>query len=160
MTGETLRLHLIRKGDDFCSPHLQTGSLTFDIPKDTKGFWPFGQYRKPLFMKKYGYFEVRCRQTKYPGWHSAFWLQAPGIGSKPDPRACGVETDIMENYRQYTHGQIIAGNGWNGDGRDSRWPVMRNDMEVKYKENLSVSVGGPCRIYGDGQDGRVVAARG
>ena len=61
MTGKTVRLHLLRKGDDFCSPHLQTGSLTFDIPKDTKGFWPFGKYRKPLFMHKYGYYEIRCR---------------------------------------------------------------------------------------------------
>ena len=35
MTGKTVRLHLLRKGDDFCSPHLQTGSLTYDIPKDS-----------------------------------------------------------------------------------------------------------------------------
>ena len=54
MTGETVKLHLLRKGDDFTSPHLQTGSLTYDIPKDSSGFWPFGEYRKPLFMKKYG----------------------------------------------------------------------------------------------------------
>ena len=121
MTGKTVRLHLLRKGDDFCSPHLQTGSLTFDIPKDTKGFWPFGKYRKPLFMHKYGYYEIRCRQPKNPGWHSAFWLQAPGIGSSPDPSVCGVETDVMENYRQFTHGQIVGGNGWNGYGKDSKW---------------------------------------
>ena len=29
-----LKLHLIRKGDDFFSPHLQTGALTYDNPKD------------------------------------------------------------------------------------------------------------------------------
>jgi len=122
MTGRgTVRLHLMRKGDQFCSPHLQTGSLTYDIPKDKPGFWPFGAYRKPLFMHKFGYYEIRCRQPKYPGWHSAFWLQAPGIGSSPDPAACGVETDIMENYRQHTDGKIVGGNGWNGYGRDSRW---------------------------------------
>ena len=56
MTGETVKLNLLRKGDDFTSPHLQTGSLTYDIPRDTSGFWPFGKRKKPLFMKKYGYF--------------------------------------------------------------------------------------------------------
>lgn len=121
MTGETVRLHLLRKGDDFCSPHLQTGSLTYDIPKDTKGFWPFGKWRKPLFMKKYGYFEIRCRQPKYPGWHSAFWLQSPSIGAHPDAAFCGVETDIMENYRQHTDGKIVGGNGWDGYGKDTKW---------------------------------------
>lgn len=121
MTGKTVRLHLLRKGDDFCSPHLQTGSLTYDIPKDSKGFWPFGKYRKPLFMHKYGYYEIRCKQPKNPGWHSAFWLQAPGVGSTPNPSECGIETDIMENYRQYSHGQIVGGNGWNGYGKDSKW---------------------------------------
>lgn len=37
MTGETMKLNLIRKGNDFVSPQLQTGSLTFDIPRDSKG---------------------------------------------------------------------------------------------------------------------------
>ena len=122
MTGETAKLNLVRKGDDFCSPHLQTGSLTFDVPRDTKaGFWPFGTKRKPLFMKRYGYFEIRCRQPKYPGWHSAFWFQAPGIGTHPDPAQGGIETDIMENYGQYTKGEIVGGNGWGGYGRDGYW---------------------------------------
>ncbi len=121
MTGETVRLHLFKKGDQYSSPHLQTGSLTYDIPKDTNTPWPFGKYRKPLFMHKFGYYEIRCRQPKYPGWHSAFWLQAPGIGSSSDPRTCGVETDIMENYRQHKDNKIVGGNGWNGYGRDSRW---------------------------------------
>ncbi len=121
MTGETVKLNLIRKGDDFTSPHLQTGSLTYDIPRDTSGFWPFGKRKKPLFMKKYGYFEIRCRQPKNPGWHAAFWLQAPGVGSHPDAGVCGVETDIMENYQQFTKGKIVGGNGWGGYGRDSCW---------------------------------------
>ena len=121
MTGETVKLNLVRKGDDFTSPHLQTGSLTYDRPKDGKGFWPFGRKAKPLFMKKYGYFEIRCRQPKYPGWHSAFWFQAPGVGSHPDAGVCGVETDIMENYSQHTKGKIVGGNGWGGYGADSCW---------------------------------------
>lgn len=121
MTGETVKLNLFCKDGQYSSPHLQTGSLTYDIPKDSKGFWPFGKYRKPLFMHKYGYYEIRCRQPKHPGWHSAFWLQAPGIGSSSDPAQCGVETDIMENYRQHKDGKIVGGNGWNGYGADSRW---------------------------------------
>ena len=121
MTGGTVKLHLMREGANFSSPHLQTGSLTYDIPKDSKGFWPFGKYRKPLFMHRYGYYEIRCRQPKCAGWHSAFWLQAPGVGSSPDPETCGVETDIMENYRQHNDGKIIGGNGWNGYGADSKW---------------------------------------
>ena len=123
MTGETVKLNLLRKGDDFTSPHLQTGALTYDEPRrpDAKGFWPFGPRRQPLFMKKYGYFEIRCRQPRNPGWHSAFWFQAPGVGSHPDAGACGVETDIMENYAQHTRGKIVGGNGWGGYGADSCW---------------------------------------
>ncbi len=121
MTGETAKLHLLRKGDDFCSPHLQTGSLTYDIPKDSSGFWPFGTFRKPLFMKKYGYFEIRCRLPKSAGWHAAFWFQAPGVGSSPDPAVAGIETDIMETYRLVSDGIVVGGNGWNGYGRNSCW---------------------------------------
>ena len=121
MTGETVKLHLLRKGDDFCSPHLQTGSLTYDIPKDSSGFWPFGTYRKPLFMKCYGYFEIRCRLPKNSGWHAAFWFQAPGVGATPDPAVSGVETDIMETYRLVSDGIVVGGNGWNGYGKNSCW---------------------------------------
>ena len=110
MTGETMRLHLVREGDDFCSPHLQTGSLSYDIPKDTKGFWPFGKRRTPLFMKKYGYFEIRCRLPKHRGWHAAFWLQSPSIGAHPDHGISGIETDIMENHSLYTEGRMVCGN--------------------------------------------------
>ena len=113
-----LKLHLIRKGDDFFSPHLQTGALTYDNPKDCGGFWPFGKLDQPKFMHRYGYYEIRCRLPKNPGWHAAFWLQAPGIGSHPDPRRAGVECDIMENYRQHTDGKLIGGNIWGGYGRD------------------------------------------
>lgn len=115
-----LRLHIIRKGNDFCSPHLQTGSLTYDIPKDTNGFWPFGKLEEPKFMHRYGFYEIRCRLPKNPGWHAAFWLQAPGIGSHPDARFAGVECDIMENYRQHIDGKMIGGNIWGGYGKDGK----------------------------------------
>lgn len=131
MTGETVKLNLVRKGDDFCSPHLQTGSLTYDIPKDSEGFWPFGKWKKPLFMKRYGYFEIRCRQPRNPGWHSAFWFQAPGVGSHPDAGVCGVETDIMENYSQHTKGMMVGGNGWGGYGKNSCW---YDHFEWKHEE--------------------------
>ena len=113
-----LQLHLLKKDGGYCSPHLQTGSLTYDIPKDTEGFWPFGKFEEPRFMHRYGYYEIRCRLPKNPGWHAAFWLQAPGIGSSPDPRRAGVECDIMENMFQYTSGKMIGGNYWGGYGKD------------------------------------------
>ena len=113
-----LQLHLVKKNGIYCSPHLQTGSLTYDIPKDTEGFWPFGKFEEPRFMHRYGYYEIRCRLPKCDGWHSAFWLQAPGIGSSPDPRRAGVECDIMENMFQYSSGKMIGGNYWGGYGKD------------------------------------------
>lgn len=103
------------------SAQLQTGSMTFDEPKDKEGFWPFGKKREPKFMHKYGFYEICCKLPKGAGWHAAFWLQSPSIGAHPDPAAAGVECDIMENYRQHTTGEIICGNGWGGYGRDEHW---------------------------------------
>lgn len=119
----TLRLHIVKLPDgNFCSAHLQTGSLSYDIPKDTPPtkFWPFGKMEKPRFMHRFGYYEIRCRMPKNDGWHCAFWLQAPGIGSHPDPRFCGVEVDVMENYSLYTQNKIVGGPIWGGYGRDNR----------------------------------------
>ena len=118
-----MRIHLIRKGDQFCSAHLQTGGLTFDNPRDgtSKKFWPFGAKDPAKFMHKYGYYEIRCRLPKSDGWHAAFWLQAPGIGSHPDPAVAGVECDIMENYRQHKFGTMVCGNGWGGYGAEGKW---------------------------------------
>ena len=116
-----LRLHLIEKDGDYFSPHLQTGSNTFDIPRDSNGFWPFGKYEPAKFMHRFGFYEIRCRLPKNKGWHAAFWLQAPGIGSHPNPTYGGVECDIMENYRQHTDGTIGCGNGWGGYGKNCKW---------------------------------------
>ena len=120
--NSNLVIALVKKGDDFYSGHLQTGSLTYDIPKDTNGMWPFGKFERAKFMHKFGYYEIRCRLPKNPGWHAAFWLQAPGIGSHPNAKYCGVETDIMENYRQHTEGLMLCGNGFGGYGKDAVWP--------------------------------------
>lgn len=117
-----LHIQLIEKDGDFYSAHLQTGSLTYDMPKDSDGFWPMGEFQPAKFMHRFGYYEIRCRLPKNPGWHAAFWLQAPGIGGHPDARYCGVETDIMENYRQHTEGLMLCGNGFGGYGKDAVWP--------------------------------------
>ncbi len=130
--GESnLHIALIKENDQYYSAHLQTGSLTFDIPQDTEGFWRFGEYQPAKFMHKFGYYEIRCKLPKNPGWHAAFWLQAPGIGSHPNPKYCGVECDIMENYRQHTDGMIICGNGFGGYGKNSVWP---GHFEFPYEE--------------------------
>lgn len=123
VSDSTLKINLVRKGDDFYSAHLQTGGLTFDMPRDetSKVFWPFGKKKEFKFLHKYGYYECRCRLPKNAGWHAAFWLQAPGIGSHPDPAVAGVECDIMENYLQHTHGDIVCGCGWGGYGAESKW---------------------------------------
>ncbi len=117
-----LHIKLVKKGENYYSGHLQTGSLTYDIPKDSDGFWPFGKYEPAKFMHKFGYYEIRCKLPKNPGWHAAFWLQAPGIGSSPNAEECGVETDIMENYMQHTDGIILCGNGYDGYGKNTKWP--------------------------------------
>ncbi len=116
-----LHIGLIEKDGDYYSAHLQTGSLTFDLPKDSDGFWPFGTKEEPKFMHKFGYYEIRCKLPKNDGWHAAFWLQAPGIGSHPDPKYAGVECDIMENYRQASQGLMMCGNGYGGYGKDGKF---------------------------------------
>lgn len=121
--GEShMRMNLVERDGDFYSCQLQTGSLTFDLPPDKPGFWPFGKKEVPKFLHRYGYYEVRCKQPKNDGWHAAFWLQAPGIGTHPDPAQCGIETDIMESYRIPKDGVVICGNGFGGYGSDAHWP--------------------------------------
>ena len=115
-----LRIHLLEKNGEYSSAHLQTGSLTYDIPRDSGGIWPFGPYEKPKFMHRFGYYEIRCRMPKCDGWHAAFWLQAPSIGASSDPCFCGVECDIMESYKRLSSGEIICGNIWNGYGADCK----------------------------------------
>lgn len=117
----SLHMPLIKKGDDYYSVQLQTGGLTFDKPKDSKKFWPFGEYDPAKFMHKFGYYECRCKIPVNDGWHAAFWLQAPGIGSHPDARYGGVECDIMESYLKPSRNEMICGNGWGGYGKNSKW---------------------------------------
>ena len=86
-----LHLPLVLDNGVYKSAHLQTGSLTYDIPNKQGGIWPFGKFREPKFMHKFGYYEIRCNLPKNEGWHAGFWLQAPGIGVHPDPKYCGLK---------------------------------------------------------------------
>ncbi|MGN1047608.1 MAG: family 16 glycosylhydrolase [Eubacteriales bacterium] len=114
-------MDMVIEDGKYKSAELQTGSLTYDEPRDTNGIWPFGAYREPKFMHRYGYYEICCKLPKGAGWHAAFWLQSPSVGAHPNPEYAGVECDIMESYRQHTMNRIICGNGWGGYGKDSRW---------------------------------------
>ena len=124
------------KMDDgrICSAQLQTGSNSFDIPKenyDTKSnscgdnhFWPLGKLPKPTFMHRYGYYEVRCKLQKTPGWWSAFWIQASAPGTTYDPAWSGVEADIMEYFGER---RLTSGNFYGGYG-----PDLKRDARVYY----------------------------
>lgn len=124
------------KMDDgrICSAQLQTGSNSFDIPKenyDSKSnacgdnqFWPLGKLPKPTFMHRYGYYEVRCKLQKTPGWWSAFWIQSPSIGTTYDPAWSGVEVDIMEHFG---NDELTSGNFYGGYGND-----LTRDARVRY----------------------------
>lgn len=115
-----LLLSLIEKDGQYYSPHLQTGSNFLDRPGESYGKfkWPIAEIKKPGFMHKYGYYEIRCKLQEQPGWWSAFWLQSPIIGANLDPAISGVEVDIMENFTR--DGLISHNNHWNGYGKDHR----------------------------------------
>ena len=117
-----------------CSAQLQTGSNSFDIPKenyDSKSnacgdnqFWPLGKLPKPAFMHRYGYYEIRCKLQKTPGWWSAFWIQSPSIGTTYDPAWSGIEVDIMEYFG---NDKLTSGNFYGGYGDD-----LKRDARVSY----------------------------
>lgn len=119
--NSNIELHRTERDGCYVSPQLQTGSNSFDIPKDTQknpwgenDIWPLGTLPEPKFMHRFGYYECRCKFQKYPEemW-SAFWMQSPSIGTAYDPAWCGVENDIMEcfNAGRATTGNIMGGYG-------------------------------------------------
>lgn len=116
-----LYLNLIEKDGQYYSPHLQTGRNFLDRPGDpySNGLtWPIANIEPPLFMHKYGYYEIRCQLQKQPGWWSAFWLQSPIIGANLDPAVSGMEIDIMENF---TRDNIVSHNiHWDGYGKNHK----------------------------------------
>ena len=116
---------IIRDPEDghLCCAQLQTGYNFMDQPTKRTVFgnddlqWPIGKLRNSLYLKKYGYFECRCRLQKKEGWWSAFWLQSPIIGATLDPMESGVEIDAMECFHpgKVHHHNIFTG----GYGEDS-----------------------------------------
>lgn len=127
-----VEIHLLEKGGDYFSAQLQTGANSFDAPcvrqKNPWGqhdIWPLGDIEKPRFMHRYGYYEVRCKFQRQPGWWSAFWLQSPSIGTAYEPTYCGIECDIMECF---TPGEVTSGNIFGGYGRQ-----FREDARINYK---------------------------
>ncbi|MEK6796388.1 MAG: glycoside hydrolase family 16 protein [Spirochaetota bacterium] len=115
-------LPLIKDGDNFRSPHLQTGANFMDMPEEAYGKsmykWPIGKFQEQKFLHKYGYYECRCKLQTEPGWWSAFWLQSPIIGAAPDANFSGVEVDIMENFAR--DGIVYHNNHWDGYGADHK----------------------------------------
>lgn len=116
-----VELHRTEHNGCYVSPQLQTGSNSFDIPKEKStnpwkqdDIWPLGKLTEPKFMHQFGYYECRCKFQREPDvmW-SAFWTQAPGIGSAYDPAYCGIESDIMEHFvpETATTGNIMGGYG-------------------------------------------------
>lgn len=129
VSDSCVRLRITQKDGVYRTPFLQTGSLTYDLPREADGKggvagasdwpgWPFGAKEPPRFQHRYGYYECRCKLQKHPGWWSAFWLQSPDVGATLDPGHSGVECDIMESFHP---GKIIP--HWchyNGYGADYR----------------------------------------
>lgn len=114
-----LYLNLIEKNGQYYSAVLQTGENYLDRPGTpySNGLtWPIAEIKEPKFVHRYGYYEIRCRLQKQPGWWSAFWLQSPVIGSSLDPSRAGVEMDIMENF---TRDNKVSHNiHWDGYGKN------------------------------------------
>ncbi len=105
------------KDGEICSCQLQTGHNFMDAePPKSATFsggltWPIGKLEPNKYLKKYGYFECRCKLQSKLGWWSAFWLQSPVIGSTIDPKTSGAEIDIMESFApgQYVDHYVHTG---------------------------------------------------
>lgn len=116
-----IELHRVEKDGHYVSPQLQTGCNSFDVPASSNknpwghdDFWPLGLLEEPKFVHRYGYYECRCKFQKDPEtmW-SAFWLQSPSIGTRIEPEWCGIESDIMEHFKDKRAecGNIMGGYG-------------------------------------------------
>ncbi len=134
--NSNLEIHIVEKDGEFASAQLQTATNVFDYLNrenpsggffDDAPFWPFNELPEPKFLHSYGYYEVRCKLQQQPGWWSAFWLQAqtPGL-SASNPEYCGIEVDIMENFKR--DGEVTSGMFY-GNYTDKH----RTDARVTYK---------------------------
>ena len=128
---------IYEKDGDIRSSQLQTGYNFMDEPLSSdpnygRLTWPIAKLRKPKFLKKYGYFECRCKLQKKSGWWTAFWLQSPMIGSSLNPELSGIENDIMESFEP---GKIIAHfNHYDGYGSDHKRAHTGGNMDISLDE--------------------------
>lgn len=101
---------VFEKDGEICSSQLQTGYNFMDNPGPDRAtfdgglVWPIGKLNESKYLKKFGYFECRCKLQKKPGWWSAFWIQSPVIGSTLHPETSGIEIDCMESFKP---GEVI-----------------------------------------------------
>ena len=131
--NSNILLHRVYKDGYYVSPQLQTGRNSFDKPVNDENdnpwqkdkIWRIGEVRDGKFMHRFGYYECRCKFQREPDvmW-SAFWTQSPSIGMTYDPAWSGVESDIMEYYKQ---GNVSTGNIMGGYGKQ-----YHEDGRVKY----------------------------
>lgn len=98
VTNGVVRLKIVERGGQLKSPLLQTGALLWDMPQVKDGIWMFPRRTEAKYLKRYGYFECRCRLQQYPGWWTAFWMQSEANGATRTPAFSGVEHDIMESF--------------------------------------------------------------
>lgn len=152
-----LLLTLEKNENGFCSSQLQTGENFMDRPPDaaSKNFnWPIAAFSRPKFLHRYGYYEIRCRFQRKPGWWSAFWLQSPNIGSSPDPALCGIEVDIMENFTRdgnFSHNMHWGGYGADHKGKGSGPRFPKEDPEGFHVYGVDWSPDGYV-FYVDGEE--------
>ena len=119
-----------------CTTQLQTGCNYMDGPIDSSysgNFtWPIAKIKEPKFLKKYGYFECRCKLQQREGWWTAFWLQSPCIGSTLNTEISGIENDIMEAFHpNYVNHHA---NHYNGYGSDHQQISMGGEYSVSADE--------------------------
>ncbi len=127
-----------------CCAHLQTGSNAFDEPIINKRAdqgdgviatkddmrWRLGKLHEQKKLFKYGYFECRCKLQQKYGWWSAFWMQAPTIGTTLDPKTSGSEVDIMESFRPGTmNWNNVFTAGYGADQRRTKLGPLHRDID-------------------------------
>ena len=123
---------MVEKDGNYYSSQLQTGENWYDRP-GTKATWDIAPFRKPKFLHKYGYYEVRCHLQQGDKWWSAFWLQSPNIGTHPDPKVAGVEVDIMESFFPNTY--IPHFLHWGGYGEDHQKDTTMEEKRSARRED-------------------------
>lgn len=134
-----LRLKLVLEDGCVKASQLQTGSNYHDAPRNLEPnpwgqapIWGVGEQPEPTFMHRFGYWEIRCKFQKLPGWWNAFWIQSPSIGMAPNAQYAGVEVDVMENFHR--DGRTTSGSIYGGYGKGYRNGNDRIDYTVDPNE--------------------------